>query len=106
MLRARLEAQDALLAPLVQNRKLVEKESNEASEIVARFVDSALDTDRHLDRLFWLFAAGDHIRDASASLRPALFRLGARRINAACRVPYRDRLKATRWLAHGALPLD
>ena len=106
MLRARLEARDALLAPLVRDRKLVEKESNEASKIVARFVDSALDTDRHLDRLFWLSAAGDHIRDASASLRPALFRLGARRINAACRVPYRDRLKATRWLAHGALPLE
>ena len=106
MLRARLEAQDALLAPLVQRRNLVEKEANDASEIVARFVDSALDTDRHLDRLFWLTAAGDHIRDAAATLRPALFRLGARRINAASRVSYRERASATRWLAHTALPLE
>ena len=106
MLRARLEAQDALLAPLVQRRCLVEKEALDASQTVARLVDSALDTDRHIDRLFWLSSAGDHIRNASASMRPALFRLGARRINAASRVPYRERATATRWLAHAALPLE
>lgn len=106
MLRARLEAQDALLAPLIQRRRLAEKEATDASQTVARFVDSALDTDRHIDRLFWLSAAGDHIRNASASMRPALFRLGARRINAASRVPCRERATATRWLAHTALPLD
>jgi len=106
MLRARIEIQDALLAPLVQRRTLVEKETTDASQTVARFVDSALDTDRHIDRLFWLSAAGDHIRNAPTTMRPVLFRLGARRINTASRVPYRDRLKATRWLAHTALPLE
>jgi hypothetical protein len=106
MLCARLEAQDALLAPLVQRRRRVEKDAADASQTVACFVDSALDTDRHLDRLFWLSAAGDHIRDAMASQRPALFRLGARRINAASRVSYRERASATRWLAHTALPLQ
>lgn len=105
MLRARLEAQDALLAPLVQRRRQVEKDAADASQAVARFVDSALDTDRHLDRLFWLSAAGDHIRDAAAPQRAALFRLGARRINAASRVSYRERATAARWLAHTALPL-
>jgi hypothetical protein len=106
MLRARLEAQDALLAPLVQRRLHAEKETAAPSQTVACFVDSALDTDRHLDRLFWLSAAGDHIRAAAATLRPALFRLAARRINAASRVSYRDRASATRWLAHTALPLE
>jgi hypothetical protein len=106
MLRARLEAQDALLAPLVQRRNLVEKEGTDAAQTVTRFVDSALDTDRHIDRLFWLSAAGDLIRGASASERPTLFRLGARRINTASRVPYRERATATRWLAHSALPVD
>jgi hypothetical protein len=106
MLRARLEAQDALLAPLVQRRLQVEKEAADTSQTVARFVDSALDTDRHLDRLFWLSAAGDRIRNASTTVRLALFRLGARRINAASRVPFRERAAATRWLAHTALPLD
>lgn len=106
MLRARLEAQDAFLAPLVQRRLQVEKEATDTSQTVARFVDSALDTDRHLDRLFWLSAAGDHIRDAAAPLRPALFRLGARRINATSRVSYRERASAARWLAHAALPLE
>ena len=106
MLRARLEAQDALLAPLVQRRLQVEKEAADASQAVARFVDAALDTDGHLDRLYWLSAAGDRIRNASTTVRPALFLLGARRINAASRVPFRERAAATRWLAHTALPLD
>lgn len=106
MLRARLEAQDALLAPLVQRRNVLEKDTAVAPEAVVRFVDSALDTDRYLDRLFWLSAAGDLIRHAPASDQPTLFRLGARRINAASRVSYRERLKATRWLAHTGLPLE
>jgi hypothetical protein len=106
MLRARIEAQDALLAPLVQRRILLEKDTVAAPEAVVRFVDSALDTDRYLDRLFWLSAAGDLIRHAPASDQPTLFRLGARRINAASRVSYRERLKATRWLAHAGLPLE
>jgi len=106
MLRARLEAQDALLAPLVLRRRLIEQQTPAAPEAVARFIDYALDTDRHIDRLFWLSAAGDLIRHAPASDRPTLFRLAARRINTASRAPYRERLKATRCLAHTALPLE
>jgi hypothetical protein len=106
MLRARLEIQDALLAPLVQRRRLVEEQTPAAPEALARFIDHALDTERHIDRLFWLSAAGDLIRHTAAPDRPTLFRLGARRINAAARVPCRERLQATRWLAHTALPLQ
>jgi hypothetical protein len=105
MLRARLQAQDALLAPLLLRRRLVEEQSPAAPQALVRLVDYALDTDRHIDRLFWLSSAGDLIRHAPVSDRPGLFRLGARRINTASRVSYRERSKATRWLAHAALPL-
>jgi hypothetical protein len=106
MLRGRLAAQDLLLAPLVLERRSVEEKIHDGPGILARFLDHALDTDRTIDRLFWLSAAGDLIRHSPAPERPDLFRLGARRINAASRAPYAERLKATRWLAHRALPLD
>jgi hypothetical protein len=106
MLRARLAAQDALLAPLLLRRRLVEEQTPAAPQALVSLIDCALDTDRHIDRLFWLSSAGDLIRHAPVSDRPGLFRLGARRINTASRVSYRDRSKATRWLAHSALPLE
>lgn len=106
MLRERLEAQDAILAPLVQHRRSIEDEKGAPCETLVRFVDNGLDTDGHLDRLFWLNAAGELIHHAPLTERPSLFRLGARRINAASCVPYRERLAATHWLAHTALPLQ
>ncbi|MBI5543317.1 MAG: hypothetical protein HY901_05475, partial [Deltaproteobacteria bacterium] len=62
MLRARLEAQDALLAPLVQLRHRIEQPGAAAPQTLASFVDNALDTERTIDRLFWLSSAGDLIR--------------------------------------------
>lgn len=106
MLRARLEARDALLEPLVQRRASIEQTSPAAPQRLACFIDNALDTERHIDRLFWLSAAGEIIRDAPASDRRTLFRLGTRRINGAVSVAYRERLQAIRWLAHAGLPLD
>jgi hypothetical protein len=105
MLRARLEARDALLAPLVQRRRAVEEQFAAAPRLTS-FVDNALTTDRQIDRLFWLSAAGDVISHAHFSERGTLFRQGARRINAASSVPYRERLKAIRWLAHTVVPLE
>lgn len=106
MLRARLEAQDALLAPLVQRRHHVEAQNAAAPQTLSCFVDYALEADRKIDRLFWLSSAGELIRHSPAPDRPSLFQLGARRINAASRVQYRERLKAIRWLAHTVLPLE
>jgi len=106
MLRARLEAQDALLAPLVERQRSAERQHADAPGLLACLIDHALDTERHIDRLFWLDAAGDLIRRQPASDHAALCRLGFRRIHAATRAPYSDRLKACRFLAHKAVPLD
>lgn len=106
MLRARLEARDAFLAPLVERRRSVEEQHADPPRLLACLVDRALDTERHIDRLFWLSAAGDLIRHQPAADHAALYRLGHRRIQAAKRVPYSDRLKACRFLAHKAFPLE
>ncbi len=106
MLRARLEAQDALLAVLLDRRRAIDEQATPVTETLSGLIDNAFATDLRLDRLFWVSEAGDLIRHAPAADRPALFRLGARRVNTAIRVPYRERQAATRWLAHTALPLD
>jgi len=106
MLHARLEARDALLAPLVQGRDALVKQHAEPPRRLACFVDNALETDRLLDRLFWLSAAGEVIRRAPASDQAALYRLGTRRIHAHARVPHADRLHASHFLAGNAVPLE
>lgn len=106
MLRARLEAQDALLAVLLARRRAIEEEAAAVPQALSGLIDNAFATELRLDRLFWVSEAGDLIRQAPAADRPSLFRLGARRISAATRVPYRERQAATRWLAHTSLPLD
>ena len=106
MLRARLGARDALLAPLVDLRRSIQREVPGAAETIARFLDEAVATERRLDRLFWLTAAGETIDAQPISTRPALYRGGARRINVATHVPYAERLAALRALAQAVLPVD
>ncbi len=106
MLRARIEARDAILTPLTERQRSLTDQTAESPALLTSFVDHALATERRLDRLFWLSAAGDLIRHAPAPQQAALYRLGARRIHATFAVPYADRLRASRFLAHKALPLE
>lgn len=53
MLRARLAAQDVILAPLVErHRRAIAAEPPDAPGLLQNFVAHALDSDRYLDRLF------------------------------------------------------
>jgi hypothetical protein len=107
MLRARLAAQDAILAPLVErHRRALAAEPADAPGLLQDFVAHALESDRYLDRLFWLSAAGALLRQAHGPEREGLYRLGVRLINAASRLPYVERLDAVRFLAGKAFPLD
>lgn len=106
MLQARLQARDALLAPLTERQRSLTAQTADLPGLLACFVDHALAAERRLDRLFWLSAAGDLIRQAPVQQQAALYRLGARRIHATFAVPYADRLRASRFLAHKALPLE
>ena len=107
MLRGRLAAQDVILAPLVErHRHALAAEPPDAAGLLHNFVTYALESDRYLDRLFWLSAAGDLIRHAPGPEREGLYRLGVRLINATSRLPYAERLDAVRFLAGKAVPLE
>jgi hypothetical protein len=105
MLRARLAAQDAILTPLVVRHQALVSAAPTAAARVVPCVDAALLATAYLDRLFWLHAAGDGIREAPAAERPTLYTRAVRIINAAPRLPHADRLEAARSVAHRAFPL-
>ena len=106
MLRARLAAGDAALAPLTERHSSLVAQAADLPELLTSFADHALDAERRIDRIFWLCAAGDLIRNAPAEQRPTLYRLAARRINTTHAVPYADRLRAVRFIANKAFPLE
>ena len=67
--------------------------------------DRALEADRQIDRLFWLGAIADHIRQQPGSRHTALLTFASRRIHAAFAVPYRDRQLAVRFISTRVIPL-
>ena len=71
LLRARLDARDRMLAPLVQARDDARADSPDLRDRVLRFADLALATDRRVDRLFWLLAVADDINTHAATRRPS-----------------------------------
>lgn len=106
MLRARLAAQDAILAPLVERHRAIAAQPADAHVLLQECLAHALDCDRSIDRFFWLSAAGDVTRHVPALEREGLYRLGARLINTAFRLPYAERLDAIRFFASKSFRLD
>jgi hypothetical protein len=105
LLRARQEARDRLLAPLLQARDATRSATTEVRERVLRFVDLALAADRRIDRLFWLLTVADEI-DAHAKADPAtLITAAARRIHGTHRLPFRERQEAARVVVANVVPL-
>jgi hypothetical protein len=105
LLRARLDARDRLLAPLVRLRDAARLDVSGLRDRVLRFADLALIAARGIDRLFWLLAVAEEIvLHASADPAP-LVADAARRIHAAHRVPYRERQEAVRTITARVVPL-
>jgi hypothetical protein len=104
LLRARLDARDRMLAPLVKAREDARRHTPDLRDRVLRFADLALATDRLVDRLFWLLAAADDITTHVGDPAPLLDAC-ARRIHATHRVPYRERLEAVRIIVGSVVPL-
>jgi len=106
LLRARLAAKDCMLAHLqAEHDWLVAQSGNGATDVLKAFLGKALDTDRHLDRLYWLQKAAGAISAQPVSRHTALLDFGAIRIHAAFQVKYTNRLAAVRYLARKVLPL-
>jgi hypothetical protein len=105
LLRARLDARDRMLAPLVLAREDARRHTPDLRDRVLRFADLALATDRLVDRLFWLLAAADDITTHAGHDPAPLLDASARRIHATHRVPYRERLQAVRVIVETVVPL-
>jgi hypothetical protein len=104
LLRARLDARDRLLAPLVDARDSARGKTPNLRERVLRFVDLALAAERRIDRHFWLLAVAEDITRAKIDTAPLIDAL-ARRIHATHRVPHRDRIEAVSIILENLTPL-
>lgn len=104
LIRARLDARDALLQPLVQQRDAIL--NDEHTNALRAFVDHALASTRSIDRNFWLEALADLIASKPDPDQRDLFRDAARRIHATFAVPLRQRSAAERFLARRLWPLS
>jgi hypothetical protein len=105
LLRARLDARDRLLAPLVQARNVARTDIPDLRDRVLRFADRALTAERRVDRLFWLLTVAEEI-NVHAKADPApLVGAAARRIHATHRVAYRERQEAVITLNAHVVPL-
>ncbi len=106
LLRARLEARDHVLAGLQTALAAITGASPFPPQRIDAALDSALSSDRLIDRLFWLGAAANIIAAAETSARLELLQDAARRIHAYHRVPYADRLAAHRNLLARVVPVE
>lgn len=103
--QARKNAGDLVLARLGEQREQHQDDAFDPMDLVRRFVDLAMDTDRALDRAFWLRAVADTIEDEPSEEHRAMFLLAARRIHATHSVTKKQRNAATRRLAAMVQPI-
>ena len=108
LLAQRIEARDRVLAMLEVERAGVCHAGHAVLDVITDCVNRALDTDRKLDRLFWLGALAGEVqrRALAATQRDALFGVAARVINTTFRVPPRERQDALLFLADRLVPIN
>jgi len=108
LLALRREARDKVLAMLEIERNNICHASRAVLDVITDCVARALDTDRKLDRLFWLGALAGEVqgRALAGRQRDDLFGVAARVINTSFRVPPRERQDAMLFLADRLMPLN
>jgi hypothetical protein len=103
--QARRDAGDFVLAGLDQIREQHEEDDVDALDLIRRFTDLAMGTDRTMDRDFWLHAIADVIVEQPDEEHRPMFLLAARRIHAVHSVPKKQRNAVVRRLAVLVLPV-
>ena len=101
----RLAQRDSMLVGLQRALDATRVVVTELRELVFSLLDLALDSRRRIDRLFWLDAVAETIRDDSPEHHAALYRRAAQRIHTTFRLTNRDRLEAVRILATKIAPI-
>ncbi len=102
----RLAQRDSMLAGLQQALEVARATASEPRDLVFSLLDLALDSRRRIDRLFWLDAVAETIRDDSPEHHAVLYRRAAQRIHTTFRLTHRDRLEAVRILASKIAPIQ
>lgn len=105
LLAQRIQARDDAVQMLEAKRVTLCQPHLRVDDVIDDCIAAALDTDRKLDRIFWLTAAADNARHQDSSVQQHLYRIAARRINTTFRISPADRQTALRFLADRMVPL-
>ncbi|MDH5665593.1 MAG: hypothetical protein OEY10_04785 [Nitrosopumilus sp.] len=105
LLDERLEARDALLAPLSRQRQRLATEHPCTDEHLRALVQHAMAAERALERLLWIDTLAQLIAPLDRPHQQTLFRAAARRMHSFFKVPRHERDAATRRLARLLWPL-
>ena len=106
LIRRRLQARDISLASLQRQADLMAHDTPNHIDLLKLLVSQAVDTDRSIDRTFWLLQTARLIQAQSDDSHPSLLQLAARRILAHFKLPYRERLDAATQLAQFVITID
>jgi hypothetical protein len=106
LIRLRLAARDAALAPLDLARREILRLGLDPADCIKQLLLRALDADRELDYLFWLRAAADVIAAQAPSAQIDLFRRAAARVRSAFRASHSRRQDAIEFLAQACPALQ
>lgn len=99
LIRLRLQARDAALAPLDAMRRHILRDFSTPTDRIKPLLRRALDAERELDYRFWLRAVADLIADQTAADQVVRVRDAAERIRSAYRVSHDRRQDAICFLA-------
>jgi hypothetical protein len=108
ILATRLELRDRLYADLLAAKQQLCALTLPVREAISNCVDRAFDTDRSLNRNFWIKTLGEVVLTRSGQVgveRERLYKAAARRIYASFKVSLQQRQEALRCLAECLVPL-
>lgn len=106
LIRQRLSARDAALAPLDSIRRQILSDVASPTDRVTELVRRALDAELLVDHRFWLLAVADVIAVEPAANQIPLFERAARRVRTAYRVSHERRQDAIVFLAESCPALQ
>ena len=106
LIRRRLQARDISLASLQRQAHLVEHDNPNHMDRLKRLVSEAVNTDRTIDRTFWLLQTARLIQAQPDDSHASLLQLASRRILAHFKLPYRERFDAASQLAQLVITID
>ena len=107
LLAHRIEARDQAILILETQLQALEQSHRRIEDVINKCVCAALDAERKLDRIFWLTAVTQNLRQQeNPAVRNHMYNAAARRINNTFRIPPPERQDALRFLADRLVPMN